>query len=228
MTRALTVTGTPPRGAEPIHRTFAAACLATWTAAPIVVAVSAVWAVATTPVVMALIGVLPVSWILVSLPFLVTTTAVFSVAAAVADGMPVGWRVLAQIDPGLALVAWCLGIAIELLLASGDWGAIGASVIGAVSVLTIPLAFAYGAVRHRRGGAALRGGFVLAIIRPDLAITLSAMAVLAGFAVVVSAGALILCVPALVVVFACMAVARDLERLGSRGARSGPSVAERS
>jgi hypothetical protein len=225
----MALTGTPwPRGVEPIHRTFAAACLATWTAAPLVVAVSAVWAVATLPVVMALIGVLPVSWILVSLPFLVATTGVFSVAAAVADGMPVGWRVLVRIDPGLALVAWGLGIAIELLLASGDWGAIGASVIGAVSVLTIPLALAYGAVRDRRGSAALRGGIVLAIIRPDLAITLSALAVLAGFAVVVSAGALVLCVPAIIVVFACMAVARDLERLGGSGAISGPSVAERS
>jgi hypothetical protein len=90
----------------------------------------------------------------------------------------------------------------------------------------MPLAFAYGAVRGRPGGAALRGGLVLAILRPDLAITQSAMAVLAGFAVIASAGALILCMPALVIVFACMAVTRDLERLGSRDAPSGPSVAE--
>ena len=218
--------GAPRRGAEPIHRTFVAACRATWAAAPILVAVSGCWALTTVPVVIAWIGALPVPWILVSLPFLVATTAMFGVSAAVADGSPVGRHVLSRTDPGLALVAWCLGLAIEFLLTVGDAGVVAASAIGAVGTLTMPLAFAYGAVRDRRGSAALRGGLVLAILRPDLAITLSAMAVLAGFAVIASAGALVLCMPALVMVFACMAVTRDLERLGSRDARRGPSVAE--
>jgi hypothetical protein len=191
-----------------------------------VVAASGSWALATLPVVMAWIGALPVPWILVSLPFLVATTAMFGVSAAVADGTPFGWRVLAKIDPGLALMAWCLGLAIEFLLTLGDIGVVAASLIGAVGALTMPLALAYGAVRNRRGSAALRGGLVLAILRPDLAITLSAMAILAAFAVVVSAGALVLCVPALVIIFACMAVSRDLERLGVRGALGGPLAAE--
>jgi hypothetical protein len=191
-----------------------------------VVGVSIAWALSALPVIMAWIGFLAVPWILVSLPFLVATTAMFNVAAAVADGTPVSRRALARIDPGLALLAWCLGLAIAFLLTQGDGGAVAASIIGAIGALTIPLALAYGAVRDRRGVAAMRGGLVLAILRPDLAITLSAMAVLAGFAVVVSAGALVLCAPALVVIFACTAVTRELERLGDRGALSRPSDAE--
>ncbi len=201
------------RRTEPIHRTFVAACQASWAAAPVVVVTSVVWTLAALPLVAAQIVALPM------------TTGVFRVWAAIANGDPIRWRQLTTIDPGLALVVWCLALAIRLLLTVGDVGVLAASTVGAVSVLVIPLAFAYGAVRDRNGRAAVRGGLVLATLRPDLAVTLGAMVVLAGFAIVVSAGALVLCVPALVAVFACRAVATDLQRLGIAGV-GGPSVSD--
>jgi hypothetical protein len=200
---------------EPVHASFLAACRATWADAPVVIAVSAVWALASLPVVIASIAALPIPWVLVSLPFMVVTTGVFRVWAAVAGGRSIEWRQLTRVDPGLAVVAWGLAVAIAYLLTLGDAGVVAACVLGAASTLVLPLAFAYGAVRDRRGRAALRGGLLLAMLHPDLALTLTAMTVLAGFAIVVSAGALVLCAPALIAVFACVAVIADLRRLGA-------------
>jgi hypothetical protein len=200
---------------EPTHRTFVAACRATWVEAPSVVAGSVVWALSALPVVAAMAAAFPVPSLLLSLPFLLVTTGVFRLWAAVAGGRPIMWRVITGLDPGLALIAWCLALAIEFLPAIGGLGLAAASALAAFGALTLPLAFAYGAVRNRRGLAAIHGGVLLAILRPDLALTLAALAVLACFAIVVSAGALVLCVPALVAIFGCVAVAADLRRLGA-------------
>jgi len=206
--------GTFPRDAEPIHGTFLVATRATWAAAPMVVATSVVWALAAVPVVLAVVAGLPIPWVAVTLPFLLVTTGVFRVWAAVAAGSMTGWRRLTSIDPGLALIAWCLVLAMRAFLSQGDAGLVVSCGIGAFSALVLPLSFAYGAVRERRGAEALRGGLVLATLRPDLAVTLAAMIVLAGFVLVLSAGSLVLCVPALVAVFACAAVTAVLHRLG--------------
>jgi hypothetical protein len=40
------------------------------------------------------------------------------------------------------------------------------------------------------------------------------MTVIAGFAIIITAGSLVLCGPGLVAVFACVAVTADLRRLG--------------
>jgi hypothetical protein len=203
-----------PGRTEPVHRSFAAACRATWAGAPVVVGVSVVWVLAAVPVLVAGVAGLPVPLVALTLPFLVVTTGVVRVLAAVASERPVNWRQLASIDPVLALTAWGIAIAIERLLAMGDVDVVVACALGALGMLVMPLAFAYGATRDRRGIAAVRGGLVLAIVHPDLALTVAAMAVLAAFAVVVSAGALALCVPALVAVYACKGVAADLHRFG--------------
>jgi hypothetical protein len=206
--------GTLRRRKEPVHSTFIVACRATWDAAPVVVAISLVWGLTALPLIAGVVGAIPVPLILLTLPPLVVTTCAFQVWAAVANGGPIGRRQLTRLDPGLALIAWGIALTIEILLTSGDVGVVLACVVGALSALIMPLAFAYGAVRDRQGLAALRGGLVLAVIHPDLALTLAAMAVLVGFAIVISAGALVLCLPALVGVFACGAVAADLHRLG--------------
>lgn len=203
-----------PVRTEPVHRSFAAACRATWAGAPVVVGASVVWALAAVPILVAAVVALPVPLVALALPLFVVTTGVLRVLAAVASGSPVRWRRLASIDPLLASLAWGIAILIERFLTMSDLGVALACGLGAMSVLVMPLAFAYGATRDRSGLAAVRGGLVLAIVHPDLALTLAAMAVLGGFAVVASAGALVLFVPALVAVYACEAVTADLHRLG--------------
>ena len=201
------------RRADPIHGTFLAACRATWAGAPLVVAVSVVWALSALPGAAAAVAAVPVPWVVLTLPWLLATTGAYRVWAGPAVGNEISWREVTRLAPVLALVTWCFGMAIEGLTGVGDAGVVAACVVGAVGALVVPLAFAYGAVRDRHGIAAVRGGLVLATLRPDLAVTLLAMIVIAGFVMLISAGSLILCVPALVAVFSCLAVAAELRRI---------------
>lgn len=205
----------PRRRTESIHGTFAAACRATWAGAPVVVVVSVVWTLAAAPIAAAVVVGLPVPWVLLTLPLLLVSTGAYRVWADLAAGRTPGLRQLARTDPGLALLTWGFGLVVALLLGLGDPGVVAASVTGAVGALILPLAFAYGAVRGRPGVAAVHGGLVLAALRPDLAVTLAALTVIAAFAIVASAGSLVLCVPALVAIFSCVAVADELQRIGA-------------
>jgi hypothetical protein len=86
--------------------------------------------------------------------------------------------------------------------------------LAATAILMGPLVLAYGAVRGRRGLAAIRGGALLAILRPDLALSIAGLAVVAAFLIVISAGALGLFLPALVAIFMCLAARAELQRRG--------------
>jgi hypothetical protein len=216
-----------PQRAQAVHETFMAACRASWTAAPMLVGTCVLWGLAVLPVAVAIAVALPVSALVLTLPLLLVTTGVFRMWAGVAGGRPVDWRLLTRIDPGLALITWLVCLAIVWLLALGDPGVITASALGAVCALSLPLAFAYGAVRKRRGAAAVRGGLLLATMRPDLAATLAAMVVLAGFAIILSAGAVVLFLPGIVGVFACAAVTAELRRL-RHGNLSRPRMSQSS
>ncbi|XVU22760.1 hypothetical protein ACQPZJ_36630 [Actinoplanes sp. CA-054009] len=115
------------------------------------------------------------------LPILVSLTGVASFAAQVARGDGPSLSALRRVDPVLALLLSVSGLA---LLA--PWGAVPAAAV----VIVGPYALAYGAVRGKRGPAALRGGAILAAYRPAWALTLTGLTVLAGFAAAASAGVL--------------------------------------
>ena len=217
------------RRTDPLHGIFVAACRATWAGAPLALAASIVSALALLPVGVTVVAAVPVPWVVLTLPCLVAITGAYRVWADLAVNGTTSWRELARVDPILALITWCLWIVIALLVGSSDPGVVAACVVGAVGALVLPLTFAYGAVRDRHGIAAVRGGLVLAARRPDLAVTLAAMTVIAGFAVVVSAGSLVLCAPALVAVFSCLAVEAELHRFDDvaplNGAATSPTHA---
>ncbi|WP_433204773.1 hypothetical protein ACQP00_36560 [Dactylosporangium sp. CS-047395] len=107
------------------------------------------------------------------------TLALTGLAALTADDR--GLAALRRVDPVLALLLSVAGLA---LLA--PWGVVPAAAV----LLVGPYALAYGAVRGRRGLAALRGGVILAAYRPAWALTLTALTVLGAFAAAASAGVL--------------------------------------
>ncbi|MER7276504.1 hypothetical protein ABT369_18875 [Dactylosporangium sp. NPDC000244] len=103
--------------------------------------------------------------------------------AALTAGEDPRLAALLRVDPVLAALLSVAGLA---LLA--PWG-----VVPAAAVLIVgPYALAYGAVRGKRGLAALRGGVILAAYRPAWALTLTGLTVLGAFAAAASAGVLAL------------------------------------
>ncbi|WP_433076298.1 hypothetical protein ACQP1P_31395 [Dactylosporangium sp. CA-052675] len=110
------------------------------------------------------------------------TLALTGLAALTAGEHPRA-AAMVRVDPVLALLLSVAGLA---LLA--PWG-----VVPAAAVLIVgPYALAYGAVRGKRGLAALRGGVILAAYRPAWALTLTGLTVLGAFAAAASAGVLAL------------------------------------
>jgi hypothetical protein len=157
---------------------------ASWQELPRTLAAGAVTLVSAAPLAASLIAGAPrVLAAAAVLPVMLALTGVAAFAAQVARGDEPSLATLRRVDPGLALL---LSVAGSALLA--PWG-----VVPAAAVLIVgPYALAYGAVRGKRGPAALRGGVILAAYRPAWALTLTGLTVIAGFAAAASAGVLAL------------------------------------
>lgn len=133
------------------------------------------------------------------LPLLLAVSMLASAAAANVRGERE--RVWTRPDTTLAVVATASAVCTAWLVTGTGAAVVVGSVLAATSLLVLPSAFAYGAVRGRRGLAALRGGAILSVARPGLAVSTVALAVLGAFAVLATAGVLLLIVPAYVVLF---------------------------
>jgi hypothetical protein len=186
--------------------TFAWTIRATWHELAPIIGVSVAWSLTGVPLVVALATGETWLALLASLPTWIATTALFGVLADVANGGAVRRPESERFDPALGALAWAWAGLAASLAGMGSYGVLAGCALGAIGVLVLPLAFAYGAIRGRRGLAALRGGTVLAIIQPGMAISLAGTLCLAAFACVASAGTLLLVAPGLVGLLACRAV----------------------
>ncbi|MEU7874011.1 hypothetical protein [Dactylosporangium sp. NPDC049140] len=120
-------------------------------------------------------------WVAAAATLPVTLALTGLAALTAGDGSRL--TVLFKVDPVLALLLSVAGLA---LLA--PWGVVPAAAV----LLVGPYALAYGAVRGKRGLAALRGGVILAAYRPAWALTLTGLTVIGAFAAAASAGVLAL------------------------------------
>ncbi|MBX3030416.1 MAG: hypothetical protein KF809_09670 [Chloroflexi bacterium] len=143
---------------------------------------------------------------LAGLPLLIGTTGMFGSFARVADGEPVRMPGRDGFDVSLAGIAWLWVLAIIWIVGAGATGVVAASILGALGVLVLPLAFGYSAIRRRRGSAAVRAAVVLGILKPGLAVTLAGASCLAAFACIASAGTLLVVGPPLAMLMACRAI----------------------
>ncbi|MCO8271702.1 hypothetical protein M1L60_13985 [Actinoplanes sp. TRM 88003] len=176
-----------------------------WHELPRTLAAGALTLLSAAPLAAALLGGAP-GWLAAAtvLPLMLALTSVASFAAGVANGERGALR---RPDPVLALLLSAAGLA---LLA--PWGVLPAAAV----VIVGPYALAYGAVRGKRGLAAVRGGSILAAYRPSWAVTLTALTVLAGFAAVASAGVLALIVAPLLLTIAARQTANLLAEIDAR------------
>jgi hypothetical protein len=187
-----------------------------WHELPRTLAAGGVTLLAATPLTAALVAGAP-RWLAAAavLPVLLALTGVASFAAQVARGDGPSLAALRRVDPALALLLSVAGLA---LLA--PWG-----VVPAAAVLIVgPYALAYGAVRGKRGPAALRGGVILAAYRPAWALTLTGLTVIAGFAAAASTGVLTLVVTPLLLTIACRqtaALLTEIDALQGETPRAG-------
>jgi hypothetical protein len=185
-----------------------------WHALPRTLVAGLVLIAATVPLAVALIVAAP-AWLvaLAGVPVALALTGLATFSAAVARGERPGIRMLARVDPILTVVlAAAAGLVALSLATPGSWQLVG--VVGAaVLLLVAPVALAYGAVRGKRGVAALRGGLILVSFRPSWALTLLAISCLGGFLAAASAGVLLLIAPALVLTSACAVVSALLTHI---------------
>lgn len=191
--------------------TFVWTCRATWHELAPVIGVSLAWLLSGLPLAVAVAAGEP--WLagLTVLPLLIGLTGLCGSLAGVSrgGGVRAPWR--ASFDPSLAGLAWLWLLTVAWVAGVGPAGVVAGSVLGALAVAVLPLAFAYGAVRERRGAAALRGGVIIAVLQPGLALTVGAGLCLAAFALVATAGTLLVVAPALVLLMACRAAALLVE-----------------
>jgi hypothetical protein len=187
-------------------RTFLWACRTTWRELPAIVGLSLVWLLAATPLLVAALVGQPVLLALAGLPLAIVTTAVVVALSSATAGGPVRIAIRGSSDVTLGLICWASVVAVGWLGDQGPLGLAAGSGLGALAALVLPLALCYGAVRGRRGLAALRGGAIIATLRPGLALTIAGGLCLAAFACVASAGALTVVVPAMVGLVGCRVV----------------------
>ena len=176
-----------------------------WHELPRTLAAGAVTVVAAAPLAAALLSGAP-RWLAAAavLPAMLALTGLASFAAPIARGDQPSLAALRRVDPVLALLLSVAGLALI-----APWG-----VVPAAAVLIVgPYALAYGAVRGRRGPAALRGGVILAAYRPAWALTLTGLTVLGGFAVAASAGVFLLVVAPLLLTVAGRQTAALLDEI---------------
>lgn len=145
---------------------------------------------------------------LTTVPAALALTGLAQFTAAAAQGQRMAGL---RGDPVLAAVIAVAASAAGFGLAAGGLPAVVGAVGAAVLLLIAPLALAYGAVRGRSGLAAVRGGVILAAFRPSWALTLLALGVIGGFAVIASVGFLALAVVPLLLSIATSLVTAMLD-----------------
>lgn len=191
-----------------------AAILQTWHELPRSMAACALLVASAGPAGFALATGAP-PWITMAalLPVALVLTGAARVGAFASRGARLRTVDVLSVDPVLAaLAAAAVAAAAALILAGGPWAVVGA-VVSALTAVIAPLALTYGAVRGRRGLAALRGGAILAAYRPGTAITVLSVDVLGAFVVVASLGTLALVIPILLACFSARLVSDDLARI---------------
>ncbi|GID32933.1 hypothetical protein [Paractinoplanes brasiliensis] len=179
-----------------------------WHELPRTLTAGALVLAASAPLAAALVSAAP-GWMsaVALLPLTLALTAVASFAAPIARGDQASSSALRRIDPVLALLLSVAGLALI-----APWGVVPAAAV----VIVGPYALAYGAVRGKRGLAAVRGGAILAAYRPSWALTSTALTVLAGFAAVASAGVLALVAAPLLLTLAARQTANLLAEIDAR------------
>jgi hypothetical protein len=185
---------------------FLWACRATWRELPAVIGVSLALLLSAVPLLVAAMVAAPALMALAGLPLAIVTTAVIGSFGRASGGDAVCFRLRASSDVTLGMLCWASVIVIAWLGGQGSVGLVAGSMLGALGGLVLPVSLCYGAVRGRRGLAALRGGAIIAILHPRLALTIAASICLAAFACVASAGTLLVVAPALVGLAGCRMV----------------------
>lgn len=199
---------------------FRAAAVLTWHELPRVAPAGAIWLLSLGPV---LVAVRSGSWWLIAvstIPAVLLTTGMARFAVAVQRGGRARIRDVFAVDPVLSFSIVVIGCLAERLMAAGEVVAVPGFALAATLLVVGPAAVAYGAVRHRSGFAAIRGGVILAGYRPAAAITLLALCCLGAFAVIGSFGALAVFVPGLLAVFGAAVVADLLDAIDKGSGRS--------
>ncbi|GAA3216834.1 hypothetical protein ACFO1B_15640 [Dactylosporangium siamense] len=180
-----------------------------WHELPRSLAAGGAWLAATVPLLLAALAGAP-GWILAlaAVPPALVLTGLAAFAATVARGDGPRLALLRRVDPVLALLlAGGAGLA-ALGLTAGGPAALAGGAGGAVLLLVAPYALAYGALRDRRGLAALRGGAILVAFRPAWAFALVVLAGAGGLLAVASAGILaVVVLPLLLAVASAMTAA---------------------
>lgn len=116
----------------------------------------------------------------------------------------------AGLSLSLGLAAWMGGA----LVHQAGVAALAGFLLTALVLYAAPMVLAYGAVRGRRGLAAVRGGLLLLAHRPAWGLTLFGLTCLTGFFTAASGGTLVLLAPMFVMVTACRYVTAQLQDLG--------------
>ena len=167
------------------------------------------WLAAAVPLIVASVAGAP-GWMLAvaTVPAALVLTGLAAFAATVARGDGPRLGSLRRVDPVLALLL-AGGVSLAGLgLAAGGPAALLGGLAGAALLLVAPYALAYGALRDRRGLAALRGGAILVAFRPAWASALVVLAGVGGLLAVASAGVLaVVVLPLLLSVAASMTAA---------------------
>ncbi|GAB1817758.1 hypothetical protein [Herbidospora sp. RD11066] len=150
------------------------------------------------------------SWMiaLATLPPSLALTSVARFCALVARGEGPRLAELRRFDPVLGLfVAGCVVLT-------------GVTVVaGALAMIVLPYALAYGTLRDKPGLKAIRGGAILVAFKPLWALTIVALHWLGGFAAAASTGVLaVVVVPLLLVVTATQTIGllHEIDTLQSR------------
>lgn len=190
--------------------------VSTWRELPRVVAAGAVALATSAPLLVASIGDAP-AWMLVlaGFPPALAATGLARIGAAIARGGRASLGDLVRVDVTLALVLLATATgAVWLVSQDGALPLVGFAVAG-VGIAVLPRALGYGAVRDRPGLGALRGGAILAAYRPVATLTILSLAVIGGFAVAATVGALALVVPLLLATFTASVTVDELDAIDS-------------
>lgn len=185
-----------------------------WRELPAALAVGAITIAATLPVVGSVFAGAP-AWVLgvSTLPFFLVSTGIAHVGVRVSRGERARVVALARGDVGVALfLSGAMTVSAGLIQI--DSVARGAGfALTALTVFTAPIIVGYGAIRHRKGISAIRGGLILSAAKPIEAATLLSIGILVSFAVIASAGVLALVAPVFLGTFIAHTVASILAEL---------------
>jgi hypothetical protein len=164
-----------------------------WRVLPSALLAGAAATVTLLPFAAAALGAAP-GWLLAltTLPPALAATSLAGFAAPVVRHERPRLADLGRVDSVLALVLAAVASGAGALLTTPGTLQLAGAVLAALGLFLALPVLAYGAVRGRRGFSAVRGGLILAMLRPGAALTLAGLAVLAGFAVAASAGVLAL------------------------------------